>query len=148
MDDRVPLPHRHLQLGLRLLDKRPLFGAGNLRLRKTHGVSLLSNCLPSGGGQPPPQLLHLKQTGSKLQPGREASVWDGSTAETVAFQATVFVPAATHPRPATHRSLARDRGVCSPRSRSKHSSISTTFHRYSHLLPGMDEALAEETDRV
>jgi hypothetical protein len=34
MDDCVPLPRRHLQLGMRLLDKRPLFGAGNLRLRK------------------------------------------------------------------------------------------------------------------
>jgi hypothetical protein len=31
---------------------------------------------------------------------------DGSTAESVAFQARVFVPAATHPRPATHRRLA------------------------------------------
>jgi hypothetical protein len=34
MDDRVRLRRRHLQLGLRLLDKRPLFGAVNLRLRK------------------------------------------------------------------------------------------------------------------
>jgi hypothetical protein len=34
--------------------------------------------------------------------------------------------------------------VCSPRSRSKHSSITKTFDRYGHLLPGMDEALAEE----
>jgi hypothetical protein len=116
MDDRVALRRRHLQLGPRLLDKRPLFGAGNLRLRKTHSVSLLSNGLPSGGS--------------------------------VAFQATVFVPAATHPRPATDRSLARDRGVCPPRSGSKHSSITTTFDRYGHLLPGMDEALAEETDGV
>jgi hypothetical protein len=68
MDDRVRLRRRHLQLGIRLPDKRPLFGAG--RLRKTHDVSLLSNGLPSGGGQPPPQLLPLKQTGSKLAPGR------------------------------------------------------------------------------
>jgi hypothetical protein len=34
MDDRVPLRRRHLQLGMRLLDKRPLFGAGNLCMRK------------------------------------------------------------------------------------------------------------------
>jgi integrase len=34
------------------------------------------------------------------------------------------------------------RGVCSPRSTSKHSSITTTFDRYGHLLPGMDDALA------
>jgi hypothetical protein len=91
----------------------------------------------------------LNHAGSKLAPGRrEAAVWDGSTAGSVAFQATVFVPAATHPRPATYRSLARDRGVCSPRSRSKHSSITTTFDRYGHLLPSMDEALTEETDEV
>jgi hypothetical protein len=33
MDDRVPLRRRHLQLGLCLLDKRPLPEAGNLRPR-------------------------------------------------------------------------------------------------------------------
>ena len=87
MDDRVPLRRRHLQLGLRLLDKRPLPGAGNLRPRKTPLAYRFSHMAspgwrPASSSTPPPQTDGLQTCAW----AREASVWDGSTAGSVAFQ--------------------------------------------------------------
>jgi hypothetical protein len=101
MDDRVPLRRRHLQLGLDLARQAAVVRSEEPEAEKDsrHIPSLKwspINGLPSGGGQllltPHPQTDGLQTCAWRVS----ASVWDGSTAGSVAFQATVFVHAATH----------------------------------------------------
>jgi hypothetical protein len=74
-----------LGLAPSFLDNRPLFRAGNLRLSKTHGVSPLK-WSPIGWRPASSQLPPSNRRAPNLRLGARVSVWDGSTARSVAFQ--------------------------------------------------------------
>jgi hypothetical protein len=74
MDDRVPFNRRHLQLGLNLARQAAVTRSGEPEAEKDSRHTPSLNGLPSTVSHRVeaslPQLLTLKQTGSKLAPGR------------------------------------------------------------------------------